>query len=298
MAKKILVIQNPVSGTIQNKMNFDFVMNKLKKKRKYDLTIKSTTSTEGADGIIRKTSENYDFIFVCGGDGTLNQVITEVSTDTDKKKPIIYMPLGTTNDFARSLKTKKRKRKNKKNNVLELSREQCDTGRINNKYYFNYIAAMGLFTKTSYSTNRTAKRIFGRLAYITSGIREMFSIKEHKAKIYINNEIIEDKFIYIGISNSYSIGGFKIFNDDEIELNDGKFEVLLVKKPKNIFALIKLAVNVFTRKRNNNNIIFKQSPNIKISTKEKIIWTFDGEYAGNFDEIVINNLNKNVEFII
>ena len=175
MAKKILVIQNPVSGTIQNKMNFDIMINKLKRKRKYDLTIKNTTSTEGADEIIKKSTEKYDFIFVCGGDGTLNQVITEVSTDSTKKRPIIYMPLGTTNDFARSLKTKKRKKRKK--NLMELSREQCDTGKINDKYFFNYIAATRTFYKNIIQYKQNSKKDFWKTCLCNIWCQRIVSYK-------------------------------------------------------------------------------------------------------------------------
>lgn len=296
MSKKILVIQNPVSGAIQNKFNFEIMMGKLRKK-KYKLTIKTTTSTEGADEILRKEKELYDLIFVCGGDGTLNQVVTEFSNNEKIKKPIIYMPLGTTNDFGKSLKIRK-----DKSIVIEDSekyfKKKCDTGIVNKKQFFNYIAAAGLFTKSSYKTNRMAKRIFGRLAYIVNGAKELFHIKEYEATVYVNDKIIEDKFIYMSISNSYSIGGFKIFKESELELNDGKFEILLIKKPKNLYKLAKLGIKLLSKNHEDEDVIFLQSKEAKIKTKEKINWTFDGEDSGKYEEINISNINKNIEFII
>lgn len=291
MRRKILVIQNPVSGTIQNKMNFDRIINKLRKRKKYDLTIKATTSKEGADDIIKKENELYDIIFVCGGDGTLNQVITEVSTEQEKNKPIMYLPLGTTNDFARSLRIAK------KNNKNMVKRKKCDTGKVNKSQYFNYIAAAGLFTKASYSTSRLAKKIFGRIAYLFTGFGELFNIKEYEATVVIDDKQIEDKFIYMGISNSYSIGGIKVFKDNELELNDGKFEILLIKKPKNIFKLAKLGIKILSQNHNDENIIFLQAPSVKITTKEGINWTFDGENSGKYREINVSNIRNNVEFI-
>ena len=296
MKKKILIIQNPVSGTIKNKFSFDIMIEKLKK-RNYTFNIKNTTSTVGADRIIREEEKSYDLIFVCGGDGTLNQAVTELSNNEKKKKPIIYMPLGTTNDFGKSLRLNRNKSifiENKGGYI----KEKCDTGVINQEKFFNYIVAAGLFTKCSYNTNRKAKRIFGRLAYIVNGAKDIFNIKDYEATIYINDNIIENKFIYMSISNSYSIGGFKIFKENELELNDGKFEILLVKKPENVLKLAKLGIKILLKNHDDENIIFMQSKNATIKTKEKINWTFDGENAGKYKEINISNINKNIEFIV
>lgn len=288
MSKKILVIQNPVSGTIYNRFKFSKTIKKMKEK--YDLHIKTTTDTLGADEIIRKEKEEYDFILVCGGDGTLNQVVTEISNNEEKKKPIIYIPLGTTNDFGKSLKVNK--------STLTESVKECDTGIVNKKRFFNYIAATGLFTRSSYETSRTAKRIFGRLAYIVNGVKEIFNVKEYEASIDIDDKTIKDKFIYMSISNSYSIGGFKVFKKNEIDLDDGRFEFFLVKKPKNIIELVKLVRKIISKNHVDDNIIFIQSKNAIISTKEKINWTFDGENSGKYEEIEISNINKNIEFIL
>lgn len=295
MIQKILVIENPVSGKRKNKINFKKMIKKLKN-NKYEIYLKNTTDKIGADQIIKNQKESYDAIFVCGGDGTLNQVITEISINSSKKRPIIYMPLGTTNDFAKSLKIKKNKIKFINESEYEI--KQCDTGKVNENQFFNYIAACGVFTRTSYSTSIKAKRIFGRMAYIINGIKEIFSIREYETKVTLNDEIIEDKYIYIGVSNSYSIGGFKLFKNDEMNLTDGKFEVLLIKKPKKIIEFIKLGINLLLKKHNDKHIKFIQSSNIKIETKEDVNWTLDGEDSGKYHRINISNLNKNVEFLI
>lgn len=288
MCKKILIIRNPVSGTIYNRFKFNKFIKQLESK--YKINIKNTTNTIGADDIIRNEQKDYDLVSVCGGDGTLNQVVTEFSKNETKKTPIIYIPFGTTNDFGKSLKVQK----NKKD---EYIKKECDTGLINKKQYFNYIVATGLFTRSSYETSRKAKRIFGRLAYIINGIKDLFNIKEYEATVYINDKIINDKFIYMSISNSYFIGGFRIFKENEIKLNDGNFEIFLVKKPKNIFKLVRLGIKILLKNHDDDNIVFLQSQNVKIKTKKEINWTFDGENSGKYNEINISNINKNIEFI-
>ena len=153
MYKKILLIHNPVSGTIYNKVKYNAVIKNLKKK--YKINIRNTTNTVGADEILRKEQEDYDYIFLCGGDGTLNQAITSLSNNEEKKKPIIYIPFGTTNDFGKSLKLYRSKLTKE---IGNYKIKKFDTGIINNKEYFNYIVATGVFTKSSYTTKKKLKK--------------------------------------------------------------------------------------------------------------------------------------------
>lgn len=90
MEKKVLIIRNPVSGTFRNKLRFNKIVRTFKRK-KYDLEIRTTKASKGADEIIREENFPYDFVCVCGGDGTLNQVITGFSNSPEKRCPIYYV---------------------------------------------------------------------------------------------------------------------------------------------------------------------------------------------------------------
>lgn len=290
--KRVLLIHNPSSGTFKNKTRYKSILRKL---NQYDciFDIKTTTNKNGAEEIINNEKEKYDYLCICGGDGTLNQTVSALSKNPEKKAPIIYSPFGTTNDFAKSIKIEKLKSKK----VLH-GNKKTDTGEINGNNYFNYIVAAGLFTETSYNTSRKAKRIFGRFAYFYNGIKELFSIKEYHVNVTFNNKNIKDKFVYMAVSNSYSIGGFRIFKKNEIDLDDGKFEVFLVKKPKNFFKLIKTGIKLLLKNHKDENIIFEQTDSIKIETQERISWTFDGEKSNKYNELNIKNICRNIEFLV
>ena len=75
----------------------------------------------------------------------------------DKKIPIGYIPAGSTNDFARSLRIS--------NDMVKAAKEivdgrfyPCDAGRFNDNYFI-YVAAFGLFTDVSYETDQHIKNV-------------------------------------------------------------------------------------------------------------------------------------------
>ncbi|MFR1306339.1 diacylglycerol/lipid kinase family protein [Hominenteromicrobium sp.] len=87
---------------------------------------------------------------VCiGGDGTLNAVINGM-LGAGVRLPITYIPAGTTNDFARTLRLPRRIGDMRR--VLTAGRDvEIDAGRFNDGY-FSYVASFGAFTKCSYAT--------------------------------------------------------------------------------------------------------------------------------------------------
>ena len=130
-------------------------------------------------------------------------------------------------------------------------------------------------------------------------IKQIKNIKPYKIKIYFDNEVIEDEFIYGGISNSLSIGGLKWFKADEISLSDGKLEVILIKKPKNILGYFGIIKSIILKDYSEDlNIIYSQDESLKLETEEKIEWTIDGEAAGSYQKVEISTINKNIEFLV
>lgn len=294
MKHKMLLITNPVSGKGTIKKDLYKIIKNFKK-LKFKVDLRYTNINYNASQIVMDYDKDCDVIIVLGGDGTLNEVVTGL-TKSNKKIKVGFIPNGTTNDFARSLKIKKNRIELSKT-ILNKDIKNCDTGKINDKY-FNYVAAFGVFTETSYATSREQKRKFGRLAYIFNGVKELFKIRKHKAKIYADDVIITDDFIYGGISNSKSIAGFDLYNKDEVDMSDGKFEAMFIRMPKNFFRKIKLAFDLLFKNRKNNDIICLKVSKITIEVEEPVNWTMDGEYAGKYSVVKIENLPKNVAFLV
>ena len=144
-----------ISQLIQNFKNMDFEV-----LTEYT-TIPMYNSSIDTD-IIEKYNNNIDAIFVCGGDGTLHHVIKEIYAH-GKNIPVGFIPLGTTNDFAKSLHVSRRKILDFDKNFDKYIPHNTDVGLINNNNVFVYIVAFGIFCKSSYKTDYKLKHKFRKI---------------------------------------------------------------------------------------------------------------------------------------
>ena len=177
---------------------------------------------------------NYDRIVCSGGDGTLDEVVTGVMK-SGIKVPVGYIPAGSTNDFGNSLGIDK--------DMIHAAdiaangyRFPCDIGKFNDDY-FVYVAAFGIFTEVSYATDQGLKNMLGHTAYILEGAKQLWDIPSYRMQVEYDGNVLYDEFIYGMITNSMSVGGFKGIIPGNISLNDGKFEVTLIRMPKNPIEL-------------------------------------------------------------
>lgn len=205
--------------------------------------------------------------------GTLNELINIVMLQ-DNKPLIGFIPLGTMNDFAKTIKLSTRKtflsKKINEGNIIS-----SDIGTFNN-IYFNYVVAFGAFTPVSYVTSQKLKKKFGKLAYFMVGIKYLNKIRGYTITIKTRNNTVTDEFIFGSISNSKSIGGFKWFKKSGVKINDGEFEMLFIKKPKNIIGYINTIFAILFKRHNNKKYFeYYQTDKINITAKKGILWTID-----------------------
>jgi len=239
----------------------------------------------------------FDILVCAGGDGTLSSCLQGM-INTKNKIPIGYIPSGSTNDFARSLGIP--------SNPLEAVKwiasgkpEACDVGMLNGQS-FSYIVAFGAFTNVTYETAQPIKNILGHSAYILNGLLQINSIRSKRIRIECNGSVMEDDFIFGMVTNSSSVAGLLSMND--FLLDDGLFEVTLIKKPSNIVQLqqiVRSLINM-TEEVNKEYIKFFRTDKIVLTSVDgsPISWTKDGEYGGEESVNIIKNHRKAVEFIV
>ena len=294
MSFNILMIVNPKAGKAKISRFTPEIIRNLQRKN-YVVTTRYTSKDKNAKDIIKDYYDPYDILIICGGDGTLNEAIQGLY-ERRKEVFIGFIPVGTTNDFARTL--------NLSFDKLHLSKyinkyecKAVDMAKFNSRIY-NYAAAFGIFSQTSYNTPAEVKNRLGRFAYIISGIKEIFTYKTYKAKITTADEIIEDEFIYGSVTNSRNVGGFKIFRKTNIEIDDGLFETILIKKPSNPLNALKLIFKVFLGHLNDKNIIFFRTSSIHFEFEKGIIWALDGEKTDRLREVSIITFKEFNKFIV
>lgn len=294
---KNVFIYNPASGKGKLKEHKELILKTLQKKYGEVEWIETDHI-----GHAYELSMNYgavsDYIFVSGGDGTLNEVINGVSQN--EKKPIIgYIPSGTVNDVGRSLGLSKNIKKALKI-LINGKVFEHDTFKVNDKFGI-YVCCAGLFSKTSYETKRYDKKIFGKLAYLSNGIKEIFKAKPLPIEIDTESEQISSNVALILITNSRSVAGFKI--NKKAKLNDGIVELVTFNTANNkinFFDLLRI-LNTFLFGINfikkSKNVTYRQLSQFQIKTKEETPINLDGEKSthGTFN---FSCINKGVKIIV
>lgn len=291
--KKLLLIYNPVSGMTKTRLSLQRAV-EFYDSHDYLVTVCFVNRLEDCANSI--DFKLYDLIVCSGGDGTLN--IT-VSFLMEKNLPvqIAYIPSGSTNDFAYSLGLGGDEDTRLLNTVAGTPKK-IDVGRFNASRYFLYAAAFGLFTKVSYSTPQKAKNLLGHAAYILEGIKSITELKDYHMTVEFEEETVEGDFILGMVTNSLSIGGFKNLLPQDSALDDGLFEMVLVRMPKSLAALNEIGISLLAEKpENNQHIIYKKTSNIIVRSLEKIAWTLDGEFGGESDVVRIENRRKLLSII-
>ncbi|MCR5145761.1 MAG: diacylglycerol kinase family lipid kinase [Clostridia bacterium] len=297
MEKEILIIVNPNAGKGKVNKYIPEICDNLEKQG-YELEVVYTSENNDGEKIIQSYVRYIDAVIVCGGDGTLSQVINGV-IKSYKKIDVTFVPFGTTNDFYKTVKLPKNKYKLSKK-ISNFNAIDVDIGKFNDKYFF-YIAAFGMCTDISYLTPQEEKNKIGKFAYYKKAFKVLKKVKKYRpiqTTIVTDDEIIKGKFIYGGVSNSISIGGVKWFKRNDVNVDDGKFEVVLIKKPKNFMELIKIAISVLRKKYDSQYIYYLKTTHFQADFDYDVDWTLDGEYGGKANHVLIENNKGKLGFLV
>lgn len=287
--ERVLFIVNPISGKmlIKNKL---FEVVKLFSDSGFEPTVLTTTKSGDASEFAKEYADKFSRIISCGGDGTLNEIVTGLmALPEEKRPPIGFIPAGTTNDLADTLKIPKTPLAAAQNIIMNPPTPN-DVGLFNNTKYFNYVASCGAFTSTSYSTPQNLKNSLGHMAYVLEGLKTLNSIKPIFMKIESEEVTTSGDFLFACVTNSLSVGGIYKFDSKYVNLNDGTFEVILIRMPKNTTDIVDIFYRLANLDYDENQVVFFHSSSVKITTDEPIQWTVDGEYGGKLDSVIIKNI--------
>ncbi len=293
--KNLLLIVNPRSGrakmgpallsVVEIFSNADYTVTVYPTKEREDATRKVCAVKNG----------EFDLIVVCGGDGTLNEVITGLM-QSGADIPIGYIPAGTLNEWSTGLGISKTIRQAAKD-IVTGKEITLDIGKFGDKY-FTYTASFGAFTSASYSTNQDIKNVLGQAAYFFEGIKSLGAIKPIHLKFETDDRVIEDDFLFGAVSNSMSVGGIVKFDQSVVKLNDGLFEVLLIKNPSNILKLQPMLDGILKHELDRDGMEFFHTSALKVIGGEGLDWTLDGEKGTSDKVLEIKNCKKAVRFIV
>ena len=159
------------------------------------------------------------------------------------------------------------------------------------------MAAFGAFTDVSYETPQQEKQALGHFAYVLEGMTRLPKITTYATRIDYDGGVIEDEFVFGGVMNSTSVAGLIHLDTNQIKLDDGLFELALVRKPKSLIDLHQIVMALINRNYNGAFIKFISTTQATFTFKEPVAWTRDGEDGGSYEKITFRNMEKAVEII-
>lgn len=291
--KKMLFLYNPYSGKKMIKEYLSDILN-IFCASGYQVEVRPTQKKHDGQEYVEKYGFLYDRIVCSGGDGTLSEVINGVMSLEDR--PLLgYIPAGSTNDFSNGMKIPRKMIEAAEVAVRGLP-VSIDIGGFNRKNFI-YIAAFGVFTDVSYMTPQEMKNIMGHSAYLLEAVTKLASIKPYRMKVTYNGKTIEDEFIYGMVTNAVSVGGFKGITGRSIVLDDGLFEVTLIRKLKNPIELQMILAGLIGMDVKSDSITSFKTSKLVFESDTKVPWVIDGEYGGAPRKLVIRNYQKAVQIM-
>ncbi len=285
--KKMLFVMNPYAGQRRANRYLADILS-IFNRAGYRVESYMTGARGEATDIVRQYAPEMDLVACCGGDGTFNETVNGL-LHSEVNIPVGYIPAGSTNDFAASLGLPA--------NILQAAEtvvtgepSTLDVGKFGDRY-FSYVASFGAFTRTSYATPQNVKNALGHAAYILGGISELSLLRTEHVKLQLDDEIVEDDFLFGAVSNSTSVGGVLSLDPKQVDLRDGKFEVLLLRSPRELGELSECIRAVQTAEYNCKMLTFTPASRITIWANAGMPWTLDGEMEPGHEEVTIENIH-------
>ncbi|MBQ4602249.1 MAG: hypothetical protein IJB24_05240 [Clostridia bacterium] len=186
----------------------------------------TTTGVRDAENAVARFCKEYDeeiHFIVCGGDGTINEVVNGImSAEASDRAYFSVAPTGSGNDFIKNFKNEKKK-------------HRIDLIRYNDRYAVNMINIgfdCSVVEKTQ--TYKNKKLISGSMAYIMGVGSVLLNKIGQNMQIKLtdeNDNVFEynDEFLLCPVANgSFCGGGFKAL--PLAELDDGLLDLLIVSK--------------------------------------------------------------------
>lgn len=292
---KVMIIINPRAGKMKSKTALFDILETFCLAG-YQPVVQITSGKGDGTKIAKKAAEDgYELVVCCGGDGTLNETVSGIIA-SGKKVQIGYIPAGSTNDFAKTLGLPAVPKK-AATAIVKGTPVLIDAGQFGEDRFFNYIASFGMFTSASYTTNQQAKNILGHFAYVLEGIKDLGVVRPCHVRVRSGDEVYEGDYILGGVTNSTSVAGIVKLEKRLVDLNDGLFEVVLIKNPRDISEFSRILMGIANSDLSDSMFEFFKASEVTFESDEEFSWTLDGEEAIPGTTVTIKNIKSAIEIL-
>jgi diacylglycerol kinase (ATP) len=291
---KPYIIVNPMAGSIPDT---DVLLQQLRQlhPRKLRVTRHAGEAETFARDAIRA---GCDYVIAAGGDGTLNEVINGIATPHRARGVCVgIVPLGTANDFARSIGLPE----GVGDNIDILRAKQTvsvDLVRVTSEgtRFFVNVSSGGFSGAVDEKLTAEIKSTWGPLAYLRSAAAALPELHAyHTTMLFDDTEtLVIDLYNVIVANGRFVAGGLPIAPD--ASFSDGLLDVVLVpKRPAAEMAL--LAAEMILGRHLSRKLIFRRGKKISVRSQPGMWFNVDGELVGN-KPAVFEVVPRALEFVV
>jgi len=289
--KRILFIVNPISG-LRRKRNMPQLISDKIDKSQFEITITQTEYASHAIEISKQGVEDkYDVIVAVGGDGTVNEVASQM---IHSNSALGIIPGGSGNGLARHLGIPLIPSR-----AIELLNtglaSKIDTATVNNKPFVS-IAGVGFDAKVAKKFAKSPRR--GFLTYFRIAANEFLAYKPKKYKLQFDDGLyIKRRAFFIAFANSNQFG-YNAQIAPNARLNDGKIDICIAQKP-NVFQTPVVA-NLLLLKLIDKSPLMDviSTTGVIIDRKKNKVVNIDGEPVKLDKKLVIKVIPSSLKVII
>ncbi|MBQ7454906.1 MAG: YegS/Rv2252/BmrU family lipid kinase [Clostridia bacterium] len=287
MSKTLLLIVNPAAGMGRGRAVKDEIC-AMYQSRGWACRVRETAVWGDASRAAREESAACDLVLCAGGDGTLSETLNGL-TQVPDAPPLCYVPMGSTNDLALSAGLPRAPLAAAEIGLTGVPRA-VDAGSFDGRV-FSYVACFGAFSRTSYETDRTLKNHLGHLAYLLTGVQELGRIQSTPVRVECDGKGVQGEFLFGAVCNTRSLGGVLKLPLEQIALQDGRHEVLLVRMPQRLSDLSSLALDLLSGAFEHPLLSFHSVREAVFHMPGPLPWSLDGERADAGETVRIRNLH-------
>ena len=281
--KKALLVVNPVAGRKTIQRSICGVVRCLMDGG-YLVTTAVTGARTEAYSLCASIGSDYDLIVCAGGDGTVNECISGMA-DVELRRPLGYIPCGSTNDFALSNSLPSDPLKAAQA-VVDGRLRQFDIGRFAERYFLHH-ALFGAFTNLAYSTDQNQKNLLGFGAYVLDGLKQLPSLHPYAMTMTADGVKEEGEYLFGAVSVNRNIAGLFLLPEERIGYADGRLAAILIKPPRTVADWDELGRAFLSGDPDCSMIKLLVGETLEVCTPGGMEWSLDGEGSGLLDRVTI-----------
>ena len=274
---KTCIILNPAAG---NARDLEDVVARLSRVPNGEIRISSKPGSAArfASAALRK---GFDLVVAAGGDGTLNEVVNGVGENLGDAR-LGLIPLGTGNDFARTLGVPADIEAAIDLIVIGETRE-VDLVRVTSDEvrYFVNVSAGGFSGLVNEKLTPEMKKTWGPLAYLRGAAAALSELRAYRTTLALDNSesLTLDLYNVVVANGRYVAGGTLIA--PEASIDDGLLDIVLIpQRSAPELALLAAQVALGTH-LTSDAIVFRRAAQLTVNSKPGMWFNVDGELVGN-----------------